>query len=100
MTEGEVNTTQISTFDDYSKFLNLPGTRKIFMQLQRLQAGVNFNNPVDVIMVPETAIIIGKYWNSTMRELISNNAKYYKGDSTSDHAIFEKLSMEAKYGQI
>ena len=48
-------------------------------------------------MTPETEIIIDKYWNSTLSDLISKNRKYTSGDSTENHAIFEKLTMGAKY---
>jgi hypothetical protein len=62
------------------------------MQPQALQVGVIVNNVVDLVLTPETEIIIGKYWNSTLKDIINKNAKYYKGSSTNN-AKFEKLSI-------
>jgi hypothetical protein len=59
------------------------------MQDQWLQSGVTFLNPIDIILIPETNIIVGKWWNHTMSELIAKNAKYYKHVSDSSDARFE-----------
>lgn len=67
------------------------------MQPQNLRVGVSFNNPVDIILTPETSIIVGKYWDSKMRDMIESNNKYQKDKSTSTQVIFEKLSMAPKF---
>ena len=52
-------------------------------------------------MVPETNIIVGKYWDSQMVKMIAKMAKYYKHQvSDSSNAVFEKLDMQTKYDQI
>lgn len=70
------------------------------MQPQNLSVGVTFNNPVDIILTPETTIMVGKYWDSKMRDRIESNNKYQKDKSTSTRVVFEKLAMAPKVEQI